>query len=75
MNRLGIDIDALPHMNKTESKNLIKTMARCYHLARRGHGTWSIAIDDEVRWDRESGEMINALYRSDFDRLGYEPIQ
>ena len=75
MNRLGIDVDALPHVNKTESKNFIKVMVRRYRLARRGHGAWSIAIDGEVRWDRESREMINELYRSDFDRLGYESIQ
>ena len=71
MNRLGIDVDALPHVNKTESKNFIKVMVRRYPLARRGHGAWSIAIDGDVRWDRESREMINELYRSDFDRFGY----
>jgi hypothetical protein len=75
MNQLGIDVDALPHANKTESKNFIKIMTRRYRLARRGHGAWSIAIDGEVRWDRESREIINELYRSDFDRFGYESIQ
>jgi hypothetical protein len=75
MSRLGIDVAVLPHTNKTESKNFIKSMGRRYHLARRGHGAWSIAIDGEVRWDRESRKMINELYRSDFDRLGSESIK
>lgn len=75
MNRMGIEVDALPHTNKTESKSFIKTLGRRYRLARRGHGSWSFAVDGGVRWDQEARGMINQLYRQDFERLGYEMIQ
>src|SRR5690606_21100648 len=51
MNRMGIEVDALPHTNKTVSKSFLKTLGRRYRLARRGHGSWFFAVDGGVRWD------------------------
>lgn len=73
LNRVGIDITEIPHVNKSENSN--EKNAGIFHRfckAREGVFEWKWRINKDLKWSPEAIAVANALYQRDFKTLEYD---
>lgn len=73
LNRKGISLTEIPHMNKSKgSNNRMSGVFQRFRKLREGVFEFKWKVDNDFDWTPEAIAMVNDLYQSDFEAFGYK---
>src|SRR5690554_5037206 len=72
--RLGIEIQNVPHVNRSGGSKKRNGALRRISMIREGVFEPKFTVSSEISWSPESRLIVNRLYQADFELLDYEML-
>ena len=69
LEKANLSVREFEHVNKSRERGFFSSLKRRYEYASKGH--ISFRFSSKISWSPESRDIINSIYRRDFDGLGY----
>lgn len=71
LQKIGLDITFIPHVNKSKSPGFLKKIYQRIRIMGEGYGSLHILPNSHIEWDDDLVNTVNCIYDSDFSMLGY----